>query len=323
MIEKIKLFVVKNNRLNWYLSLLKHHFMILTDLGKYRKLYRETLTIPEKKVVDGDIKKYKKSDTVFVLGSGATINDLSKEDWEIIKKHDSISFNLFIVHNFIATYHFQEAPIKGSFRDKEISLLTQIMNDRSELYKNVPFIFRYRRFKEYGLSKSDFPESLQSNIHVILTLMANSFQISVVRFWMKLFKFMYKIGINRKFWSSIIYHAGSASYVTGFAHYAGYKKIVLLGIELNNQDYFWDTSKEENPYFEECKSLRKFLRDNFTVHMTADREAQKNWNNNIPVDEFLYLYNDTFLKPDDVKLYVGSNKSALYPKLELFDFKTI
>src|SRR5690625_2390488 len=53
-------------------------------------------------------------DTVFILGSGESINFLEAHKWKDISDNDSIGFNFWPIHEFIPTYFTFELP-----RDKD------------------------------------------------------------------------------------------------------------------------------------------------------------------------------------------------------------
>ena len=46
----------------------------------------------------------RKSDTLFVLGSGASIHDLNETEWAAIAAADSVGFNNWSLHPFIPTF---------------------------------------------------------------------------------------------------------------------------------------------------------------------------------------------------------------------------
>ena len=55
--------------------------------------------------ITDDFKKRKTSDTLFVLGSGPSINDLTADDWATIGTHNSVGFNWWMVHDFVPSFY--------------------------------------------------------------------------------------------------------------------------------------------------------------------------------------------------------------------------
>lgn len=46
-----------------------------------------------------ELRSAKTSDTVFVLGSGSSVNNISDRKWEAVSRHDSIALNFWLVHS--------------------------------------------------------------------------------------------------------------------------------------------------------------------------------------------------------------------------------
>ena len=62
--------------------------------------------------------KSKKSEIVFILGSGSSVNDLSDNDISHIEKHDTIGFNFWLYHDIVPDYYIFETP-RDSIRKEE------------------------------------------------------------------------------------------------------------------------------------------------------------------------------------------------------------
>ena len=77
----------------------------------------------------------KKSDTVFILGSGESINDLTKPDWDYIKEHNIIGLNYSFVHPIIPDYHLMEMiPLK--------EMQEFFCHNTKERYRDVDMFFQ-------------------------------------------------------------------------------------------------------------------------------------------------------------------------------------
>ena len=50
------------------------------------------------------LNEVKKSNTLFILGSGDSINDINNKQWEEIKQSDSLGINSWLVHKHMPTY---------------------------------------------------------------------------------------------------------------------------------------------------------------------------------------------------------------------------
>src|ERR1700732_770880 len=60
-----------------------------------------------------DLRKWQNSDTLFILGSGPSINQISSERWAAISHHDTIGFNFWLYHRFVPKIYFAESHILG------------------------------------------------------------------------------------------------------------------------------------------------------------------------------------------------------------------
>lgn len=59
----------------------------------------------------------RKSDTVFIFGSGASLNDLQQADWEHFRHHDVFGFNAFYQQRWIPVdFHLLRVGIYGALR---------------------------------------------------------------------------------------------------------------------------------------------------------------------------------------------------------------
>ena len=55
---------------------------------------------------DLDLRALKRSDTLFVLASGTSINQIPPARWKVIDQHDSVGFNYWPIHSFVPTMYF-------------------------------------------------------------------------------------------------------------------------------------------------------------------------------------------------------------------------
>src|SRR5438105_10010101 len=86
-----------------------------------------------------DLHAYKRSNTLFVLGSGASVNEISPERWKVIARHDSVGFNFWLVHPFVPTYYFLEV-IRRADSPEAFDPFVTIANERAADYRDVPKI---------------------------------------------------------------------------------------------------------------------------------------------------------------------------------------
>lgn len=251
------------------------------------------------------IKERKRSDTLFVLGSGASINEISDTQWQQIRKHDTVGFNFWLIHPFVPTYYFWEMPLEEDRRSVFIDLLLR----KQETYRDTVFIGRrvwpnmVDRVQEildltplldhYNALSVDLPP--KSNYS------KGGFEKSI--------KTLNQFGvIDLLLRKHLLFHRrGSLSDILAFSLGMGYKKIVLCGVDLLSTDYFFD----QVPFKWKGSLLPIPPKVNGNVHSTVDPSKV-----DITIDEFLYIMRDLVLKPRQVTLELLSTKSRLYPELD-------
>lgn len=185
-----------------------------------------------------DVSKYhKKSDILFILGTGTTINELDPADWNFIKNCDSIGMNFFCCHNFrpniLMFEHMDENLLEkftGTIRKykDEISPEVIMTSDHS-----------MRSF----LNMKNEAAELLNTINVCLKRSFVVYKIqfgrhrSINTFWFS--RFLNAILLKRHF----LHIRGSVSVAIDFGIKAGFKKIVFCGVDMDNRGHFYDLEK--------------------------------------------------------------------------------
>src|ERR1039458_7387443 len=84
-----------------------------------------------------DLSQIKTSDTVFVLGSGASINEILDRRWEVIGRHDTIALNFWPVHPFVPRIYLFENVDRAEGYETMFDVLQQLLCRRAVDYRNV------------------------------------------------------------------------------------------------------------------------------------------------------------------------------------------
>ncbi|MDO8877146.1 MAG: hypothetical protein Q8M24_08855 [Pseudolabrys sp.] len=167
-------------------------------------------------LVEADLRRARKSDTVFICGTGASILSIAPGEWQRMAQHDIFSFRDFPRQTFVkADYH-----VTGEIDDADIyaaAINTNPRYDRTlfmvqegftahmgnrligrlKLRKGAP-VFRYRR---RGRGQS--------------------------------------IPFSRSFADGVVHGHGSVVGMVNIAYLLGWKRIVLVGIDLYDHRYFY------------------------------------------------------------------------------------
>ena len=256
-----------------------------------------------------DIKKSRRKDTIFIMGSGYSINDITREEWQhFVDIGDILSLNYFFRGKFVPiNYH-----ICGDMPAPNYGLI--LMNNRYKknikAYYDELFSNPYHKDTIYFLRyKIDFTKA-----PVPTALWA--------LFFLKAFKNKqvcpYRIVTQKDailepsdnihaivHWNATLSDAINISYILG------YKEIVLVGIDLYDRRYFW---LERNETVEGDLKRDKMYYD---IHSTADNvlSGMAVWNKYlIKKGVRLYIYNPRSLLNKILPVYRNANNKEAVKK---------
>lgn len=240
----------------------------------------------------------KRSKTIFILGSGSSINEYTNNEWSEIQSHTSIGLNYWTLHDFIPdAYCFETAtttlPLVNNLAKKKID------------YKNTSILIKdIDNTSTYTLNKfiNNYPKELQKNTYLSLDFdypTQTPEDLTVLLHILKKYHFFnYKhLPVPRKI--------GSIFYLISLLSRLRPLRIILCGVDLNNPQCFFDPSRD------------KLINNGFSLppiidgtHQTIDPSKLT-----ITIDSALFQLNDIALKPLGIELYVAKSSSSLYPSL--------
>lgn len=171
---------------------------------------------------EAEVRAARKSETVFVFGSGSSLNDLTPAEWASFREHDVFGFNLFCKQRWVPVdFHLFRGGVYGELRWRPFAeqvsgdLRTNPHYARSILflqdgyfghfsnrlvgYRLLPpgaRVFRYRTARGAGPPSSSLRQGIR---HVV----------------------------------------GTLDDVVNCAYCLGWKEIVLVGVDLYDNRYFW------------------------------------------------------------------------------------
>lgn len=284
-IKKIKFFI-RSQRLRY----LPYRKVLFTWISNRQLRY--------KMISKDEAKKYKRSNIIFVLGSGPSIKRLTKEQWEYIGQHDSFGINFSFLLDFTPTFHSME---DGKIRWYRRFMEERLQSRRKRLSETVWFISERHltRFIHPRLTPLFFPENPICCIY----------------------KYPKPIILNENrpfrkedFIKNSIVYRGSLSVVLYLIDKLVYKNIVLLGIDLNTPEHFFYNMEEMKPYVEYQR--KRHDKDKYQYMLTKPGKYR-------PFDEYLYEVNDLYFKPKGVNLFVGSTESILADRIPVYKFPVV
>lgn len=259
------------------------------------------------KSYDSNIFKKKKSDKLFVLGSGSSINKI--EFWDHIRQHDSIGFNYFLFHKFIPRFYIFESTYKSN--NYEYNAQLKLIKYKLNSYKKASIYLKIRN--GYQDIKKIFKEK-KIKYSVILDYNINLSRNKLIK---NINKYLYKF-LDKFFF--IGQGVGTVEKICLKAFYSGYKSIILCGVDLKNISYFFykkkNIVKELRQYIYPVKKSKNNAHKS-KVHTTADPFHCKG---KLTVQDVLLIYQKYLFKNKCV-IYNVSKKSLLYKKFPLYKIK--
>lgn len=243
------------------------------------------------------IRAFKTSDTIFVLGSGPSLNQLSSENIDMIQKHDSVGINYsFLKKEITPTFH--QFSWENTIFQKY--LVENFLSYRTS-YKDVVILVNSkaaRRMAHPRLTPFLFPEEPKYCLYTLPNPIS--------------------LNANRPFcdddFERNLFYRGTLSLVLDIILKIGYKKIVLLGVDLNTSEHFFNDLPEMQELIklmQECNL--KIYGDNkkFESMYTKDGKPR-------PFDEYLFSLSDYLTRKRGVHLYTGYKNNMLYPRLPAY-----
>lgn len=174
-----------------------------------------------------DLRTAKTSDTLFIFGSGWSVNAISPEEWRHIAAHQTLSFNWFVHQDFLKMdYHLIK---EISSNDSNPAIWKPQIRKYSELIKASPHYRDTIFVVQWG--------PLAININRLLGLRhlydgAKIFPCSITA------RGIYREPTPRLA-DGLAQSCGTLSSCVNFAFLMGYTNIVLVGVDLNDRRYFW------------------------------------------------------------------------------------
>ncbi|MEH7494541.1 hypothetical protein [Neobacillus niacini] len=245
------------------------------------------------------LKDYKKSDTLFILGSGKSIEDLTPAQWAMIKENDSLGLNFWLYHEFVPTFYVYEE----SLNVERNNLFYKLLRQKQDMYKDTPFIVKDIEYK--GITFDSIPSELTKNIYLSTEMVVFGGKIDFSRFLYRGYLLLSKFNKRNK--NVLLKRSGSLSYLLFLAENFGYRNIVLCGIDLINSDYFYYNPKY-SVYSVPDNKMKVQNR-----HLT-DVETK----GNIPISTVVTNINEQVFKRKGINLFVGSKDSALFPMFDCY-----
>ena len=253
------------------------------------------------------------SNTVFIFGTGASLNEYPDEWWDVVRSHDSIGMNFFLLHEHVPTFHVMES-VHGIRRQ----LLEARYVERGD-YQDVPLIVKTQLS---NLSSSRVDARIKDLMSLRPEVLTNAYlpiDLLVAGKNTRDVEASYRLSARLGLWTPkdrfliLTKRRGSVAYLLNFAVRAGYRRIVLCGVDLNHTEYFYDSRRQE---LESAGLPVPINTEPGEVHSTNDPAKHP-----VTMHHVILAIKRVILDPAGIELMVGAESSALHPDLSRFDWE--
>lgn len=258
-----------------------------------------------------DLSRHKTSDTVFVLGSGASVNQISEEKWKIIGNHDSIAMNFWLTHPFVPGIFLFENIKPGEDLELMFRVFRDLLQRRAFDYRNTVKIISEFAPLSYRQLALDIPDAFRPYLYI-----GHSANIVARNEKELVAGIHYMIGkgtFQRR--DHIAWHfkcGGSVLAALSMAVCMAYRRIILCGIDLGNAEYFYQDPKK----YPEASEWEFVPRNQ--PHLMARRFT---WG--LPSQVVIPEFKRQVLDPAGIELFVENRSSALFPGIPELPAETL
>jgi len=231
-----------------------------------------------------DLLRQKTSDTAVYLGSGESINEITKEQWNIIKNFDTWGINNWHYHPFVPT--FFSAEVKSYNRP----LWKKRQLQRLPEYQNVKYICS---------SNKNMPEFIDYSLFDVFVYDMNKIgdeRIPVPN---------HKIDMNPKPNTLTCVGGVSISILMELYFRMEYKRIIMLGTDMMTGKYFWSGKPEFGEVHEQTNKAREGKDPNLP-HNTAHMKS------------YIINYSKKY-----IPIYICTKNTLLYPEIPFLPFESL
>ena len=248
-----------------------------------------------------DLAAHKRSDTLFVLGGGSSINLITAERWQGIAAHDSLGLNWWLIHPFVPSFYLLEVVTREVFPEG-FRRYVEIADRRAADYAGTVKI-AMELDKPGTQSIAHVSPAFRENLYAAGNLPAPARNEPEFAQALRYLAARGRFRIERRF-STLLKYAASLTTTLAFGLKLGYRKSVLCGIDLTTQEYFY----QDPQLYPEWADFEYVPRQE-----RHDTDVRLEWR--IPVSSAVAIMRRELLETAGVKLYIENRGSALWPML--------
>lgn len=244
--------------------------------------------------------------TLFILGGGASVNDLTEANFATIESGTSIGVNFWPIHDFVPSFLSSESDQSA---DADPYLNERLRTER--MLSNPPSVLSLRTnwpVRETALQH--FPEQMNRRRYIygranLITRKERNLAADLNLVLGALVKGQLPEGILPDNGSTVVR-------LMFWGVLQGFSEIVLVGVDQDSGHYFWTDPAARKTY---AHAESVVPRTSGTPHSTSSAE-----NRPFPNDIFLPALSRAIKTTTGVNVYAGSERSTLSSAIPVFDW---
>jgi hypothetical protein len=243
----------------------------------------------------------KSSDLLFVLGSGDSINQIGAERWRAISQHNSVGINFWPLHPFVPRMYFFESVERSDYPEA-FELMLRMFEQRAADYRDTVKVAMelHRRGKQ---TADHLPQEFRRNLYGAYTWPAPARNAEEFRYAVARLQRQGYFSPTAKY-GRLFKYAGSLTTILGLALKMQYRRVVLCGVDLRSQTYFY----QDPELYQETAAVELIPRK-----QEYGSNVRLEWR--LPATEVILELKRFLLDPEGVELYVENRSSALWPQI--------
>jgi hypothetical protein len=260
-----------------------------------------------------DIRRYafgslKKSDTLFVLGSGSSINNLQREHFREISSNVSVGINAWALHEFVPDAYCFETGKTAAGPAEDTLFISNRLNRPAVIDAAPEFFFLRPTLPATSKNLVQVPDALAKKGK--LYGRANLVPTRPRNLLSDVYRLLESIAAGRSPSNVLLDNGASAVRMVMLGFSQGFRKIVLTGIDLDDRPYFWLAPEYET---RSAEIERLFPRKSGVQHSTLSTDVRP-----FATDEVLAAIGDVLASNYGVRLFVATAASSLRTSLPVY-----
>jgi hypothetical protein len=290
----------------WYALLTGPFRIVATPL--WGRVYRHVMQVRLLKELP--VQSWKRGNIAYILGSGPSINDLTENQWREMRRGTTVGFNWWLYHP-----HVPDLYVFENLTERHRSALMHRAPDYAEtplILKQFLTNFSPRKHRARLRSLSELPLEVRQNIFMSSDLVVpGRTRDELERWFRRAMRVRWLCEADRIQW--LPKRAASLTFLVALCARAGFRDVVLCGVDLNTPGSFYDPAPLG---VTTERSAREASNRTIWVHETENPSEKV-----LPISAVLQALNETVLEPRGIRLHVAHSASALARTLPVYEWE--